>query len=62
MMGFGIIGILLIVFVLYKTDVFGKKGAIYLEEDDAVLEMIKKRYAPRDITQEEFNSMKRNLS
>ena len=50
MMGFGIIGILLIVFVLYKTDVFGKKGATYLEEDDDVLEMIKKRYAPRDIT------------
>ena len=62
MMGFGIIGILLIVFVLYKTDVFGKKGAIYLEEDDDVLEMIKKRYARGEITREEFDSMKRNLS
>ena len=62
MMGFGIIGILLIVFVLYKTDVFGKKGATYIEEDDDVLEMIKKRYARGEITREEFDSMKRSLS
>lgn len=61
MMGFGIIGILLIILVLYKTDVFGKKGTTYPKDDD-VLEMIKKRYARGEITREEFDSMKRNLS
>jgi uncharacterized membrane protein len=62
MMLFGIIGILLVIYLLFKTDVFSKKDGRYFEKDNDALEVLKKRYAEGLITQEEYIRMKDEIN
>ena len=45
MMIFGILGILLIVYLLFKTDMFGRKDDSFRKGNDEALEALSKRYA-----------------
>ncbi len=58
MMLFGTIGIVLVIYLLYKTGIFGKKDTTYFEEDNDALEVLKRRYAEGSISHEEYIQMK----
>ena len=62
MMLFGIIGILLVIYLLFKTDMFSKKNDTYFKKEDDAQEVLKKRYAEGLITQEEYIRMKDEIN
>jgi len=61
MMLFGIIGIFVLIYVLIKTDMFGKRDYTSRKEHNEAIEVLKKRYAEGSITHEEFIRMKDKL-
>lgn len=62
MMIFGILGILLIVYLLFRTDMFGRKDGSYRKENNDALEVLRKRYAEGSLSPEEFIRMKEEIS
>lgn len=62
MMIFGILGILLIVYLLFKTDLFGRKDDFFRKGNDEALEALSKRYAQGTLSREEYLSMKEDIS
>lgn len=62
MMIFGILGILLIVYLLFRTDMFGRKNDSFRKGNDEALEALSKRYAQGTLSREEYLSMKEDIS
>ena len=58
MMFFGVIGILLILYVFFKPGILGKKMGKHLETNSDALEVLKKRYAEGEISHEKFIQMR----
>ena len=58
MMLFGIIGIFLIIYLLFNTDLLGKKYSTHFDTDKEALDVLKKRYAEGLISHEEFIQVK----
>lgn len=62
MMIFGILGILLIVYLLFNTDTFDKKKDSARKEHDEALDALIKRYAEGSLSREEYLRMKEDIS
>ncbi len=58
MMLFGIIGIFFIIYLLFNTDLLGKKHSTHFDTDKEALDVLKKRYAEGLISHEEFIQVK----
>jgi uncharacterized membrane protein len=59
MMIFGILGTLLIMYLLFRTDMFGRKDDSFRKGTD---EALSKRYAQGTISREEYLSMREDIS
>lgn len=62
MMILGILGILLIVYLLFNTDTFNRKDDSSRKGHDDALEALKKRYAEGSLSREEYLRMKEDIS
>ncbi|MPM27206.1 hypothetical protein SDC9_73716 [bioreactor metagenome] len=62
MMIFGILGTLLIMYLLFRTDMFGRKDDSFRKGTDEALEALSKRYAQGTLSREEYLSMKEDIS
>ena len=62
MMLFGILGILLIVYLSGKTDMFGRKDDSNGMGADDALAILEKRYAEGSLSREDFFRMKEEIA
>ncbi|MDD3823191.1 MAG: hypothetical protein PHN93_05565 [Sphaerochaetaceae bacterium] len=62
MMLFRILGILLIVYLSGKTDMFGRKGDSTRKGADDALGILEKRYAEGSLSREDFFRMKEEIA
>ena len=62
MMIFGILAILLIVYLLFNSDSFDKKNGSSRKEHHDAQEALKKRYAEGSLSREEYLRMKEDIS
>ena len=61
MMFIGILGIIVLVYLLLRTDVFKRQSANSRQDEDDALSILRKRFATGELSEEEFHRMKDEL-